>query len=289
MAFIYRLIDPRTNETRYVGKTNNIERRYKEHCKNSDKYPIHNWINKLKSLDLLPLIEIIEECDDSIWNEREIFWVSYYRRVSGRLLLNCNDGGRGGHNPSETTRLKMSIMQQNRPPASEETRRKIADSKRGKPRSPELRKQMSESRKGKKHSDEARRKMSMAGKGRKQSDEHKRKRAESRKGKKHSDETRQKMSRLAKNRTESEKARFAEIGRNASESNKKAILQYDKFGNFIRQWDSIIEAGETLNIGRPDITNCCKRKYKSAGGYIWRYADDPILGIPPTQLKLDFE
>lgn len=291
MAYIYRLIDPRTNETRYVGKTNNPERRYKEHCKNDNKYPIHTWINKLKLLELQPIMEVIEECDDAIWNEREIFWVDYYRRISGRLLLNCNDGGIGGHNPSEETRLKMSASQRNRLPASEETRRKIADTKRGKPRSPELCRQMSEARKGKRPNAEARQKMSEARKGKAQSEEHKRKRAEANRGKKHSDEARQKISISAKNRSEEHKKRLAEIGRKTAERNKIPIIQYDKFGHFVQYWDSAKDASINLKIDKGDITRCCQKKksHKSAGGYIWRYADDPLLDNAPAQLSLDFE
>lgn len=66
-----------------------------------------------------------------------------------------------------------------------------------------------------------------------------------------------------------------------SESNprKKRIVQYDKFGHFIRNWDSAGQAGVALGIARTNITDCCQRKprYHTAGGFIWRYADDPLL------------
>ena len=43
---------------------------------------------------------------------------------------------------------------------------------------------------------------------------------------------------------------------------------------FIKQWNSIAEAEKTLNI-RHISSVCSNDKYRhSAGGYIWRYAND---------------
>lgn len=51
------------------------------------------------------------------------------------------------------------------------------------------------------------------------------------------------------------------------------IYQYDLNGNFIKTWNYIKEASETLNICQSNISLCCIGSYKSAGGYIWRYAN----------------
>jgi len=51
----------------------------------------------------------------------------------------------------------------------------------------------------------------------------------------------------------------------------KPVLQFTKEGIFIKEWPSIKEVGETLKIHRTDITQCCKGRYKSAGGYSWKY------------------
>ena len=89
---------------------------------------------------------------------------------------------------------------------SEETKRKLSETHKGKRLSEEIRKKMSESkkgnsnRKGKHHSEEARKKLSEACKGRRLSEETRKKISESkkgnsnRKGKHHSEETRKKMS-----------------------------------------------------------------------------------------------
>lgn len=52
----------------------------------------------------------------------------------------------------------------------------------------------------------------------------------------------------------------------------KIIYQFDKNNNFIKKWNSIIEATNELNICACNITDCAKGNRKSAGGYIWKYA-----------------
>ena len=51
----------------------------------------------------------------------------------------------------------------------------------------------------------------------------------------------------------------------------KAVLQYSLDGEFIREWPSIIEAGEYLGINDGHISSCCTGKRKTSGGYIWRH------------------
>lgn len=61
---LYELVDPITGEIKYVGISTNTKIRYKQHlsCKiNSKKL---EWINKLKSQDLKPIMNIIDESED---------------------------------------------------------------------------------------------------------------------------------------------------------------------------------------------------------------------------------
>ena len=55
----------------------------------------------------------------------------------------------------------------------------------------------------------------------------------------------------------------------------KPINQFDLNNNFIKRWNSTKEASEKLNIGRRNISDslCSRNNRKSAGVYIWRYAD----------------
>lgn len=124
MFYIYILIDPRDNRIRYVGQTSNIKLRYQKHCKRQQqKNHRGNWLSLLHSLDLKPIMEVIEECSESVWADRETYWIKYYREL-GCDLVNATDGGEGIPNPSVETRSKMSYAHKHR---SKEHRLKIRE------------------------------------------------------------------------------------------------------------------------------------------------------------------
>ena len=50
---------------------------------------------------------------------------------------------------------------------------------------------------------------------------------------------------------------------------KKAVLQYDLKGNFIKEYESTREA--TRQTGAKAICEVCKGKRMTSGGFIWRY------------------
>lgn len=58
---------------------------------------------------------------------------------------------------------------------------------------------------------------------------------------------------------------------NIIEKRKKPIYQLDKQNNIIKEWPSIKEASQILNIQSSDINNCCRGKNKTAGGYKFKY------------------
>ena len=51
----------------------------------------------------------------------------------------------------------------------------------------------------------------------------------------------------------------------------RKIYQYDLNGNFIKEWTSLKEAENTLNILSSDICSCAGGNRKSAGHFIWKY------------------
>lgn len=52
----------------------------------------------------------------------------------------------------------------------------------------------------------------------------------------------------------------------------KPVLQYTKDNKFVAEYISISEASRQTKIPDSNISRCCQyKKYKSAGGYIWRY------------------
>jgi len=51
----------------------------------------------------------------------------------------------------------------------------------------------------------------------------------------------------------------------------KAVFQYNRNGVFIREWESLTEASSILHIHNGSISECCRGKRKTAGGYVWKY------------------
>ena len=51
----------------------------------------------------------------------------------------------------------------------------------------------------------------------------------------------------------------------------KPIIQYDKEGNFIKEWDCANDVEQVLGISNKHIGSVCLGKRKSCGGYIWKY------------------
>lgn len=104
-TYIYTLSHPVTKEVRYVGKTINIKRRYKQHL--YDKHNNHKscWVKSLRNKNLKPIINILEECYNHDWKEREIYWISQYNN-----LTNFSKGGDDSfvRTTSEQTRKKLS-------------------------------------------------------------------------------------------------------------------------------------------------------------------------------------
>ena len=129
--------------------------------------------------------DVIEEVSKEMLDEREIYWIAFYNSNDPEHGYNTATGGNrhDGYKPSEETRRKISKSGKGKK-RSTETRRKISESRKGKKLSTETRRKISESMKGKKHSEESRRKMSESLKGKPSWN----------KGKKLSEETRRKIS-----------------------------------------------------------------------------------------------
>lgn len=54
----------------------------------------------------------------------------------------------------------------------------------------------------------------------------------------------------------------------------KVVSQYDKQGNFIRDWDSGTKAALELGLAQTNINAVCHGKAKSTGGFIWKFKDN---------------
>lgn len=87
-------------EIRYVGVTSRtINQRFSQHkyCAthpNQRGLPVHKWMWSVyqKGGKIIP--KLIDECEENCWEEREIYWIDYYRKHS-KNLLNIDKGGHG--------------------------------------------------------------------------------------------------------------------------------------------------------------------------------------------------
>jgi len=52
---------------------------------------------------------------------------------------------------------------------------------------------------------------------------------------------------------------------------KKAVCQYDKNGNFLRQFDGISDAARICGLDIANIAESCHRPTRSCGGFLWRF------------------
>lgn len=152
-TFIYALTEPITNEVRYIGKSNNPRRRYSTHT-TSHHYQVHksHWIKKLQSQGMKPTLIILEEVPVSDWQERERYWIRYYRE-HGANLINETEGGGGMTTltPEHIENMRIANTGKKRTP---EQRQRIAEAAQERSLNPEWREKMSEVAKGRKHTPE---------------------------------------------------------------------------------------------------------------------------------------
>ena len=163
---IYSLSDPRTSDTRYIGKTYiGLAGRLANHiaaAKRGKRTHSASWIRGLLRAGQQPIIsciEIVPAGDD--WAARESYWISVYRVLGG--LTNHTDGGEGwcGHRHSAESRAKISARHKGRA-VSAETRAKLSASRMGAKLSPEHKAKLSRAFTGRAVSLETRRRMSVA-------------------------------------------------------------------------------------------------------------------------------
>jgi len=144
--------------------------------------------------------DILEECLEEELNDKEEYWIDYFKANDNKYGYNKTIGGEGtkGYKHTQETIQKLSNMfsGENHPnygmKHTEETKLKM--SKNNCSHNPEIVKKRGEKLKGRKFSDEHKQKLSEARKVKTLSEEHKKKISESGKGRIVSEETKQKMS-----------------------------------------------------------------------------------------------
>lgn len=57
------------------------------------------------------------------------------------------------------------------------------------------------------------------------------------------------------------------------------VEQYDRKGNWIRSFDSVLEATQVAGVNHSCIIRCCRGRGHTAGGYQWRYSVDKTIQL----------
>lgn len=275
MRYIYKLIDPTTNQIRYIGQTDNIKRRYNDHIssslnKNSSSYNTHksSWVRKVVNNNLFPIIEVVEECNSlEQSNIRERYYIEKLTN-EGYKLTNSYI--------SDVTEFSL------------DTREKMSNARKGKTleeivgleKSIELKEYYSERVKlnnpNKSNDPLVREKISNTLKEYFEDKEN-----HWAYGLKMTDEHNEKL-RLAKlnnpknvgnrkPRTEEQKEKLRNSIR-GTKIKRSEILQYDLDMNLVKEWESLreIERLDTT-MSRSQIAKCCKGDKETYAGFIWKY------------------
>ncbi len=123
-TFIYALVDPRNNRVRYIGKSDDPQKRLLEHyketiSKNHNPY-MTRWLNKLSRMSLEPEVMVVDEVPKHCWPKYEKAWIRSMKAAYGKQIINIHEGGTGGDTMSGRkhsleTRQKMSnVARENR-------------------------------------------------------------------------------------------------------------------------------------------------------------------------------
>lgn len=235
-TFIYCLCDPITKQPKYIGKSNKPRLRFTTHISESKRKnqltKKEAWIRSIVSRGDEPEMFILDEVPTDNWQ----FWEMYYISLFTGWGFDLKNGTVGGDGPMF------------RQKTSEETKRKISESvslaKKGIPQSEAHKKALSIVRKG---------------------------RTPWNKGRTDLPTSKKKGIPISNDQKEKIRASLKKWFKENSSHKKIEIQQFDKSGNFIKDWDSIRCAAISLRISESGIVNCCRSRSRTSGGFIWKY------------------
>lgn len=94
---IYALLDPRTQDVRYVGQTVNPERRLGEYaeCRAHRNVRLYRWLDGLRRRGLEPVMRTLESGLSPVQaDQQEAYWIRRFRAEEAPLLNICDGAGR---------------------------------------------------------------------------------------------------------------------------------------------------------------------------------------------------
>lgn len=220
MGVIYKITSP--SDKIYIGKTKNLRKRKTEHIRQAQKGTDGILYNSIRKYGWHHhKLEIIEEIQDDLLNEREVFWIAEYNTYwkDNSIGMNLTKGGDGNNG---------SWMHKT-----------------------ELREWFSDKFKGEGNPFY---------------------------GKTHTEEFRKEQSQRAKKYSIEKQTRIPKWGVEKGRLKvMRSVLCYDKYGNFLKKYDSARDAEKELNINHESIAMVCNGKRTHVNELIFRYFEPGYL------------
>lgn len=66
---------------------------------------------------------------------------------------------------------------------------------------------------------------------------------------------------------------------NPAEHLRKKVCKYNKNGDLLKDFESILEASKITNLSCGNISRCCNKEIKTVGGFVWRFKGDKFSYI----------
>lgn len=254
------IITNKVNGKVYIGQSKKLNQRYGGHLYRLKRKEHHNEILQ-RAFDKYGVdnfeYNILEEVlDDNILSEREKYWIDFYGGINNDQVYNLKDPLLNEHSNYIRNKMSKNNTGENNPNY-------------GNKWTEEMKKKASNKKKGKSWEELY---------GEEKAKEMKKKAAKSQEGRVHSEATKNK---IRQHNIGEKNPAYGKGDRQLgdknpmfgkSSSNRKAILQFDKNGNFIKEYEFICQVkNDGFNIG--NVGAAVKGKLKSAGGFIWKYKE----------------
>lgn len=243
ITFIYSLVDPRSNQIRYIGKSNNPKKRLSAHLSEKRRTHKSHWIQSLKKVGLKPILNIVDEVLLKEWEFWEMHYISLYKSW-GFDLTNQRAGGGGLESHSTETKELLSSM-----------------IKKEWSHTPEFIKTLKERMSGTNHYHYGR---PLSFKAKENLKQKAKERSKNIFKKCKCCQSSFEVIPYLKNKRE-----YCSSSCAIQHLKTKKVFQYDLNGNFIREWENQTLAAAFIEGFPSNISRCCSGKIKQYKKYIW--------------------
>lgn len=255
------IIKNKINEKVYIGQSKQLNERYAGHLNRIKKGTHHNDILQESfykyGFDNFEFSILEEVLDESLLNEREKYWIDFYGGINSDKVYNLKDPLLNEHSDYVRKKISQSHTGVNNPNYgkkwTDEMKQELSNSRKG---------ITLEERIGKEKADLAKEKMRISQTGRVHPKEVKEKIRQHNVGEKNPAYGMGDRQRGEKNPMWGKPA-----------SSRKVVLQFDKSGNFIKEYEFLSEVKKDgFHIG--NVASAARGELKSAGGFIWKYKEE---------------